>query len=97
MAQSKKDLLKTVSRRCAQAGRALAYTAYTAGDLALLDTYGQLRRDIQETMHQLRRPSSTDLWDVGQPVTFEHVDHLRSRLIALQSRLIPATHRKTVM
>ncbi len=87
MAQSKKELLKRVGRHCSQAGQAIAYTAYAAGDVKLLDAYGQLRRDIRETLEQLRRPSAS-LRESAQPVTFQHVDRLHSRLMALQSRII---------
>ncbi len=46
MAQSKKMLLKQIQRRYQKAGRALAYTAYKGGDVALLDAYGQLGRNL---------------------------------------------------
>jgi hypothetical protein len=91
MAQSKKNLLKRVQRRCQKAGRALAYTAYKVGDIALLDAYGQLRWDIKETMQNLRHPSSADLFRNGtSPVTFHQVTQLRERLAALQTTIVPS-------
>lgn len=92
MAQSKKDLLKRLQRRCLAAGRACAYTAYTAGDIALLDTYSQLRLDIQEARERLHCPRSADLEQVSFPMTCQHVDHLRMRMVTLQQRLIPSPH-----
>ncbi len=97
MAQSKKSLLKRINRRCTQAGRALAYAAYAAGDVALLDAYGQLRQDIRETMQHLRIPPSADLRDAVSPVTSQQIDQLRLRLIALQTRLITSSPLDTVL
>jgi len=90
-------LLKRINRRCAQAGRALAYTAYAAGDVALLDAYGQLRQDIRETMQHLRIPPSADLQDVAPLVSFQQIDQLRLRLIALQTRLVASSPLDTVL
>ena len=91
MAQSKKNLLKRIHRRCQNAGRALAYTAYKVGDVALLDAYGQLRWDIKETMQHLRHPSPADPFSSGiSPVTFQQVAQLRERLAALQTTLVPS-------
>ncbi len=92
MAQSKKDLLKRLQRRCLAAGRACAYTAYTAGDIALLDTYSQLRQDIRAARESLRCPRSADLTQVSFSATCQHVDYLRTRLITLQKRLIASPH-----
>jgi hypothetical protein len=91
MAQSKKMLLKQIQRRCQKAGRALAYTAYKGGDVALLDAYGQLRWDIKETMQTLRHPVAADLSRNGtSPVTFHHVARLRERLATLQQNIVPS-------
>jgi hypothetical protein len=91
MAQSKKQRLKGIHRSSARTGRVLTSTASRADDstmLTLLDTYGDLRRDIQNTLHQLRRPPSADLREITSPVSFWQVDHLYTRLVTLQTRLI---------
>lgn len=89
MAQSKKNLLKTIQRRCQKAGRALALTAYQNDNIALLDAYGQLRFDIRDTLKQLRRTPAANLEQVTSPVTCFDVDQLRVRLKVLQSTIVP--------
>jgi hypothetical protein len=91
MAQSKKQQLKGIGRRCARAGRELTSAASRADDhtlLTLLDTYGLLRQDIRETLDRLRRPQRAELQQITLPVTFQQIDELRARLEALHTWLL---------
>jgi hypothetical protein len=73
---SKRNCLKGINRRCQKAGLPLAQAAFTAGDAALLDVYGQLRQDIRSTISDLRKVPSL--------VPFYRVESLRERLLAVQ-------------
>ncbi len=91
MAQSKKQRLKGIGRRCARTGRELTSAAFRADDrtlLTLLDTYGLLRQDIRKTLDQLRRPQRAELQHITVPVTFQQIDELHARLEALHTRLL---------
>src|SRR6266536_5229362 len=76
MAQSKKDLLKSIRRQFAEVGRTLKYAPC---DIAILECHRQLRLDIGETLQKFQGVSSVDLWNVASPVTFQHLDQLRMR------------------
>ena len=89
MAQSKKDRLKSIRRQFAQVGRTLATAPC---DIIILDFYKHVSVDIQETVRKMQGGYPADLQHMTPLVTFQQLDQLHTRVMALQRRLDPAPY-----